>query len=99
MPEEVIVCQKNGQWGFLLECGDFITQYRGTYGNECLADGCSKQSFGKGFCRIHYLELYRRFKVKEKFVSVEQVLSAISGIMQGYQQEYGDVLPWRVRVE
>ena len=73
MPEEVIVCQKNGQWGFLLECGDFVTAWRPVGRNKKYGD--------------------------RPFSSLVQVLGVIELIKAQFHKEYGDVLPWRVRVE
>ena len=109
--EKVIVCQRDNQWGFELECGEFITQnspefYRYQTCPLCVEINPHKARpvVRRGLCHRHYLWLYRNHPESlppprpEHFASEQDVWQAIRSIRETWYREYGDGLPWEVIV-
>jgi len=105
--ETVTVCQINGQWGILFECGDFVTEYWHTAHSTCRITECTGRTYARGLCRKHYMRIWGgrtnrspvvRARASRRFADRQDVLDVVERIKCTYLADYGDELPWRIEV-
>lgn len=58
----------------------------------CIAEGCKNVQTTKDFCRLHYLQNWKKIKKAAQKKAVDQLNKYVEGICKKYPERYMDVI-------